>query len=87
MGLRARLDRMTREWIRRRQGADRDAIFVRGNTCDVDVVGNSAAAIGGDAVRIELTSGASCRIDCRGNTVSGAAALDPRCTSAAGARP
>lgn len=68
------------------QGADRDAIFVRGNACDIDVFGNSAAGIGGDAVRIELTAGAACRVACRGNTVSGAAALDPRCTSSAESR-
>lgn len=67
------------------QGAARDAIFVRGNSCDIDVVGNSAAGIGGQAVRIELNASPSCRIACRGN-VSGAAGQDPRCTTSAESR-
>lgn len=69
------------------QDAARDAIFVRGNSCDVDVVGNSTSGIGGDAVRIEPSAGSVCRIDCRGNTVSGAARLDARCTATAQAQP
>ena len=68
------------------QDAARDAIFVRGNSCEIDVVGNSTAGIGGDAVRIEPSAGAACRIDCRGNTVSGSARVDARCTGTAGAR-
>jgi hypothetical protein len=68
------------------QGADRDAIFVRGNSCDIDVIGNRAAGIGRDAVRIELSAGSTCRVGCRGNTVTGTAALDPRCTSTAESR-
>ncbi|HWO13759.1 MAG TPA: right-handed parallel beta-helix repeat-containing protein [Polyangiaceae bacterium] len=61
------------------QYADRDAIFVRGNSCDVEVLGNRAEGIGRDAVRIEVSARPGCRIDCRNNTVTGAARLDARC--------
>jgi hypothetical protein len=64
------------------EGTDRDAIFVRGNSCDVDILGNHAAGVGRDAVRIEINPGPGCRIACSGNVVTGAAKLDARCAGA-----
>ncbi len=61
------------------EDTDRDAIFVRGNSCDIDIVGNRAAGVGRDAVRIEIEAGSNCRVACRDNTVSGTAKMDARC--------
>jgi hypothetical protein len=63
------------------EDTDRDAIFVRGNSCDIDIVGNHAEGVGRDAVRIEINPRPECRISCRENTVDGASRLDARCTS------
>ena len=60
-------------------GSDRDAILVRGLSCDVDIVGNRAEEVGRDAVRIETRSRPGCRIRCRDND-TGEAPLDPACT-------
>ncbi len=57
----------------------RDGIFVRGNACDVDIVGNRVEDVGRDAIRRETEP--SCRMSCRRNRVIGAAALDPSCTA------
>jgi parallel beta helix pectate lyase-like protein/pectate lyase-like protein len=63
------------------EDTDRDAIFVRGNSCDVDILGNHAEGVGRDAVRIEINPRPDCRIACSGNVVVGAAKLDARCLS------
>ena len=62
------------------EDTDRDAILVRGNSCDIDIVGNHADGVGRDAVRIDINPRAGCRVGCRDNTVSGSAKLDTRCT-------
>ena len=56
-------------------------ILVRGNSCDIDIVGNHADGVGRDAVRIDINPRAGCRVGCAGNTVSGSAKLDTRCTA------
>jgi hypothetical protein len=61
------------------EDTDKDAIFVRGNSCSIDIVGNHAEGVGRDAVRIEINPQAACRIDCRDNSVTGAAKFDARC--------
>ncbi len=63
------------------EDADKDAILVRGNSCDVDIVGNRTGGVGRDAVRIDVTARPGCRIACRDNTVDGVGTLDGRCTS------
>lgn len=57
----------------------RDAIFVRGNSCDVDIVGNRAERVGRDGVRIEVNPRPGCRVGCRDNIIGGSGKLDPRC--------
>jgi hypothetical protein len=64
-------------------GTDRDGIFVRGNSCDVDIVANEARGIGRDAVRIDVATRANCKLSCRGNRASGRARLDRRCVAGA----
>jgi hypothetical protein len=61
------------------EDTDRDAILVRGNSCDVDILGNHAEGVGRDAVRIEINPRPDCRIACSGNVVVGSAKLDARC--------
>jgi hypothetical protein len=68
---------ISKNWI---EDADRDGIFVRGNSCDIDIIGNHAEGIGRDAIRIEINPQPACRIVCRENTVKGAARSDARCT-------
>ena len=61
------------------EDTDKDAIFVRGNSCDIDIVDNSTSGVGRDAVRVEINPRPDCRIGCRDNNVSGAR-QDARCT-------
>jgi hypothetical protein len=65
------------------EDTDRDGIFVRGNSCDVDIVANQARGIGGNVVRIDVAPRADCRLSCRGNSASGRATFDPRCVAGA----
>jgi hypothetical protein len=69
------------------EDTDRDAIFVRGNSCDIFIVGNHADGVGRDAVRIEVNPRPGCLVDCRENTVSGVAKLDARCSGPAEVKP
>jgi hypothetical protein len=65
------------------EDTDRDAIFVRGNACDIVIVNNHASGVGRDAVRIEVNSRPDCPMDCRDNIVTGSAKQDARCTGPA----
>jgi hypothetical protein len=65
------------------EDTDRDAIFVRGNACDISILGNHTDGVGRDAVRIEVNPRPDCRLDCRDNVVAGQARQDARCTMTA----
>jgi hypothetical protein len=60
--------------------ADRDGIFVRGNSCGIDIVGDHAQGVGRDAIRTEIGARPACRIGCRGNSANAGVRSDARCT-------